>query len=214
MMLFGKRIEHPREGCVRSGVEQHEAHGQRGGTVGQEAARFVQGILGGQIDREAVDAGADRGEGDARAVMLHGQFQAASVGGAQQVGLTFPAAAPDGADRVEDELRRQRPGRTRDGIAGRAAERIAFASLLMDSRSRRAMNRPVDSAADVQLRVGGVHDRIDLLARDVPLHEFDVAGSKVDSHRAISPGHSDPVRHVARALQRSSVNVSRPRLTV
>ena len=58
-------------------------------------------------------------------------------------------------------------------MPGRAPLRIPFASLLHEERPGGAMNRTVNPAPAGQRLVGGVDDGIDLLDRDVPLHEFE-----------------------------------------
>ncbi len=47
------------------------------------------------------------------------------------------------------------------------------------------MNRPIDAATHDQVRVGGIHDRIDTLQSDIALHEFDVAVSVLDFHKHV-----------------------------
>jgi hypothetical protein len=43
----------------------------------------------------------------------------------------------------------------------------------------------VNAATHNQIRVGGVHDCIDTLQRDIALHEFDVAVSVLDLHKHV-----------------------------
>ena len=89
----------------------------------------------------------------------------AAVARREQLGLAGVAAAPDGTDRVHDPRRRERePGR-RLRVAGRASpERGARVG---ERGSGRGEDRAAHAATAREPLVGGVHDRVDVLASDV-----------------------------------------------
>src|SRR5207244_7372528 len=85
---------------------------------------------------------------------------------------------PDGADSVAYDLGAQRSGAGRLRIAGVATAEPA--ALLEDRGAARAVDRAVAPAAACEPRVRGVHDRVDLLGRDVADGELDHA--RIDPH--------------------------------
>ena len=95
----------------------------------------------------------------------------AAVARREQVGLAVAAPAPDRADRVDDEPRRQVAAGRRLRIAGHAsAERPALGE---DRRAAGTVDRTVDATAAEQRAVRGVDDRIDVLRRDVAADDLD-----------------------------------------
>lgn len=60
------------------------------------------GDRSGEFDGEAVDAGADTGEGQGANRLLGGQRQARLEAGRQEIGLALRAAAPPGSNGVEN----------------------------------------------------------------------------------------------------------------
>src|SRR5947207_5293538 len=115
--------------------------------------------LAGLGDWIAVNAAADRRKRDRARAMLDRELQAVAITRCEQLRLTVVAAAPDRTDGVDHMLCRQ-PVPARDlRLAGLAsAEETAFRDEL---RSRRAMNRAVDTTAAEERTVRGVDDRID-----------------------------------------------------
>src|SRR5262245_43727709 len=102
--------------------------------------------------------------------------------GGQQIGFAGTAAAPDRSHGVDHEPGRQPESRRDSRLSRRtSADRAAGALQL---RSRRAVNRAVDTAASYQRFVRRVHDRVDGLACDVandnvePRHERFLARSR------------------------------------
>ena len=129
--------------------------------------------LGRRPGRIAVDARRDRRERDRAATELHGDLERAAVTRGQERGLARVAALPDRPDGMDHVSRREVAGRRRLRVAGLAASEEP--RLGEDRRPAHAMDRPVDASAAQERRVRGVDDRIDLLLRDVALHELDPA---------------------------------------
>ena len=120
----------------------------------------------GRVERVAVDAGRDRGKRDARAVVLGGQFDRALIAGGEQLTLAAVAAAPHGADGVDDMADWQPAGASDLRVAGVTAAEAA--TFLEQPGSRGAVDRAVDPAAAEQALVRRVDDRVRLgVGRDV-----------------------------------------------
>ena len=82
------RPQRPGEDGEVGVAEQREGDlAQRGAVGGQRRARLLDGDGRGQLDREPVDAGADRRADHRRAAVLGGEREGAAVRGAQLVGL-------------------------------------------------------------------------------------------------------------------------------
>ena len=129
--------------------------------------------LGRVLDGVAVDAGRDRREGHRAAAQLIGDLESTAVAGGEELGLALIPAAPDRPDGVDHVPRREIAGRRGLGVTrGAAAE---AAALLENRRAAGTVDRPVDAAAAEQRLVGRVHDRVDVLLRDVTLNELDPA---------------------------------------
>ena len=135
----------------------------------ERLARGVQGDSRCPLDREAVDAGRDRWEGNRAAAELGRHLERAPVARGEELVLTRPSALPDRPHCVDDVTRQKIAGGGRLRVAGlAAAEQPAF---LQDRGPTAAMDGPVHTAAPEQRRVRGVHDRVDLLGRNVALRE-------------------------------------------
>src|SRR5262245_65438126 len=123
------------------------------------------------LDREAVDAGRDRWEGNRAGAELRRDLERAAVGRLEQLVLAGIAARPDRADRVDHPASREVARRGRLRVACVAASEAP--ALREDRRAAGTVDRAVDAAAAEERRVRGVHDRVDLLPRDVALRERD-----------------------------------------
>ena len=120
---------------------------------------------------EAIDTGADAGEGDALQAVFLGQTHGGVVTGGEQLALVLVAAIPDGPDGMDDLLTRQTVGIGHLALPRlTAAQRAAFLQQLNTCR-------PVDGAiytsAAQQTPVGGIHDCIDLERRNIPYYNLD-----------------------------------------
>ena len=113
--------------------------------------------------------------------MLLCKRQRALVGASQRRLFPFVAATPGRPHGVDHVAGREIESRGDPGLAGRAAaQRPAGPGQL---RSRRPVNRPADSAARLQMAVGGVDDDVHVQGRNVALEDLE---SVVRRH----PGHS------------------------
>jgi DNA polymerase IV len=143
------------------------------GVLAQLLARRAERDIGRLADRVAVDARRDRRESHGSAAELRRDLERPPVAGRKQLGFALAAAVPDGTDRMDHipggELSRSRRLR----IARLAAAQLT--ALGQDRRPACAMDGSVHAAAAEQRRVRGVHDRVDLLRRDVALNELDPA---------------------------------------
>jgi hypothetical protein len=92
-----------------------------------------------------------------------------AVAGREQLRFAETAAPPHRSDRVDHPARRQPEPRGRLGRAGFATAQLP--AVLEQFRSGRPVDRPVDTAASEQRRVGGVDDGVDVLLCDVAPHE-------------------------------------------
>ena len=129
------------------------------------------GDAGGLSLREAVDTGADAGEGDALQAVFLGQTHGGIVTGGEQLTLVLVAAIPDGSDGMDDLL----TGQT-IGIGHLALPRLAAAqrtALLQQFDTGRPVNGAIYSPTAQQAPVGSIHDRIDLERRDIPYYNLD-----------------------------------------
>ena len=104
-------------------------------------------------------------------------LEAAPVAAGEQRRLAFAAAAPDGADSVDDVSRGQivPPGQLR--VAGRAAAEPG--AFLQQPRAGGAVDRPVHPAAAQQRRIGRIDDRVDVEPGNVAAPDL----NPLDRHR-------------------------------
>src|SRR4051812_39430313 len=146
----------------REAAEDHL--GEAGLTLEMGAGGFDRD-LGRGFDRIAVDAGADRREGDRFQGVRVGEFEGAAVAGGEQFGLAGFSVLPDRPDGVDDMPGRQAIALGDLRVAGLAAvERAALSDKL---RSGGTMDRAIDPAATEQRGVGGIDDGIDFERDDV-----------------------------------------------
>ena len=120
---------------------------------------------------EAVDAGADAGEGDALQAVLLGQAHGGIVTGGEQLTLVLIAAVPDGSDGMDHFLTGQQIG-----IGHLALPRFAAAkctALLQQLDTSGPVNGAIYSPTAQQTPVGGIHDRINLQRRDISYYNLD-----------------------------------------
>ena len=139
--------------------------------VAEVLGEHTLGNAGGLGLGEAVDTGADAGEGDALQAVLLGQTHGGVVTGGEQLALVLVATIPDGSDGMDDFLTRQTVGIGHLALPRlAAAQRAAFLQQLDTCR-------PVDGAiyttAAQQTPVGGIHDCIDLERRNIPYYNLD-----------------------------------------
>src|SRR5215212_6494804 len=122
-----RSAERPLKGRVGGVAEQPEAGLVDFGVLLHRRAGGVDGRAGAGLDRVAVDAGRDRGEGDAGATVLGRELDRAAVAGGEQLGLALFSSVPDGTDGVNHVLHRQAAGAGDLRVAGlAAAERAAL----------------------------------------------------------------------------------------
>lgn len=138
-----------------------------------------------EVFRITVDAGADRRESNAAAIVLARQLEAPDKRSAQELRLPCPAPAPHRADGMEDVT-----GQKLTRVGGhraprRASLRIAGARLLHQDWSGCPMDRTVHSPTTGQFRVGGVDDGVDSLGRDVSLSQFQTGFADLHEHRLL-----------------------------
>ena len=130
------------------------------------------GNFGGQWFGEAVDAGADGGEGDGVAFVLGREIQAAAVAACEEGGLVLGAVAPDWANGVEDEFGGKAEAGSDFRVAGLAA--VEMAAGFEKLRAGGAVDGSVYASAAEQRGVGGVDDGIDGELGDVGEVEFEL----------------------------------------
>ena len=103
--------------------------------------------------------------------MLSRQSKTIPITARQQFILAVLAIAPNRANSVNDPARGKIVAFGDLRLARRAA--IQSTALFQELRACRTVNRAIDSAAAQQRRVGGIHDGIHFLIRDVAIHNFD-----------------------------------------
>ena len=131
--------------------------------VGDDGA---EGDGSGLVEGVAIDAGAERGEGDAGYFMLLGKVEAGLVGTAEQA-LVFISSAIDGADGVKDVFCGQSTCAGGNGTAGGTA--ADFATFGHDGWATGAVNGSIDATTTCEARVGGVDDGVGLDFGDITL---------------------------------------------
>ncbi len=112
-----RHVDMPKRSAHRSA--EHDA--LRRGAAREPAARLADRDRDRLFDRITVDAAADRRKRDARDAVLHGKPKRLAIAAREPLGLVVAAAAPDRADRVDHEARRQAEARRDPRLAGRAA---------------------------------------------------------------------------------------------
>ena len=124
------------------------------------------------------------------------QRKATSIATREQFVFAVIAVVPDRADRVNDPFGGQFVAARDFGLAGGAtAERAAFRQQL---RARRAMNRAVHTATAEQRRVGGIHNRVHALLRDVAFYYGNAASNRSAGHGLkVFPAWTSNPRHAA-----------------
>jgi hypothetical protein len=117
--------------------------------------------------------------------VLDGQLKTAPVSRRKLKSFVRASAAPHRSDGMKDVPGLQPSRVCSHGIPGRTSLRIPFAGLLHEDRPGGAMNGAIHPAPASEGRVGGIDDRIDLLGRDVPLHEFETRIVEMGEHAGI-----------------------------
>jgi len=138
-----------------------------------EGAAFAgaDGDVGGEFGREAVDAGADAGEGDGLDVFLfESEFEAGLVAGGKEVFLSVGVVVPDGAHGVDDVFGGEVESRGDAGLSGRAtADGFAGPEQLGAGGT---VDGSVDTSASAQAFIGGVYNGVDFELGDVSKYRF------------------------------------------
>ena len=144
---------------------------------GEEFPDFADGDAGGGFEGVAVDAGGDAGEGDGAAGVGGGEGEGVTVAGGELFGFAVGAAAPDGADGVDDVLRGEAEAGRDAGFAGGTAHAgTDFGNRqarLVEVGARGPVDGAVHAAAAEHPLVRGVDDGIDGEEGDVGLDDFD-----------------------------------------
>jgi len=131
----------------------------------QKTFRLAHGNPRRAVHRETIRAGADGWERHGLDAVLDDERETTPITNREQFILAVLAVAPDRADGVNDPSGREFVAFGDFGLAGGAtAERAAFHQQF---RPGGAMNGAVHAATAEQRRVGGVHNRIHALLRDV-----------------------------------------------
>ena len=145
--------------------------------AGQRLAHSFYRDACGALRREVVDAGGDRRERDGPDIVFTSQFHAAAIAAPQHcVCLGFGVFAttlhaPHRADGVEDPLRRQAEAGCGLGVASRtAAQRLSRGKQFRLASG--AVDGTIHASAALQLRVGGIHDGVDVDGRDVASNDL------------------------------------------
>ena len=107
---------------------------------------------------EAIDAGADAGEGDALEVVFLSQSHGGIVAGGEQLALVVAASIPDGAYGMNDFLARQVVGVGHLALASVAAAQRS--ALFQQSLACCAVDGAVDASPTQQRTVGCIHNGI------------------------------------------------------
>jgi hypothetical protein len=163
----------------------------------------------GPFRRKTVDAGRDRGKGHRPRAVRRRQFERAAIAGCEQAVLARRPAAPDRADRVDDESPLQPVAAGDLRLArGAAAEPAAFRE---QARPGGAMDRPVDAAAAEQRLVGGVDDRVEAERRDVGDDDLDRHGAQPAGVRTSMPASfrcdcNSPDWNISRTMSQPPMN--------
>lgn len=143
----------------------------------QKFPDFADGDEGGGFEGVAVDAGGDAGEGDGAAGMFGGEGEGVAIAGGELFGFAVPAAAPDGADGVDDPAGGQAEAGRDAGFAGgtphAGADFRHRQARLEQFPSRGPVDRPVHSPAAKHPLVRRIDDGIDAKRRDVGLENPD-----------------------------------------
>ncbi len=166
---------------------QHEPDQLRSTVALKELRHSTDSDVGGFAQRVAVGARTERGKGDAFTVVFDGQFQAASVGAGQQFGLSMLSTVPDRSHRVEDVFGGQLPGGGHYGRTGGTASGVQAICRLHDAGAPAAMNRSVHPAAAGEPSVGGIHDGVHSLVRDITRYQLELRGIDRDEHGFFPP---------------------------
>ena len=146
----------------------------------QKLFRLAHGNPRRAVHRKTIRAGADGRKRHGLDAVLFDQRETTPITTREQVVLAVLAAVPDRADGVNDPpgWKFAAPGdfgQTRRATAERAAFRQQF-------RSGRPMNGAVHATAAEQRRVGGIHNRIHALLRNVAGDDGEAMGNRFVSH--------------------------------
>src|SRR5438270_2775052 len=156
------------------------------------------------VEWKSRNAGANRGKGDRPQSMLVGQFESASRRPAQAFGLR-PHSGPH-AGRVDDvsglELAAVRDGRLAD------IDRADLAALGLDRWTAGPGDGARHAAAEFEVIVRGVDDRVHVLRGEVALHHLHAQLSSPPAHRV---GCTCQAMDAIRASTSARVTDSSPR---
>src|SRR5271157_5190807 len=150
-------------------VEQHKSHFANmgrffeccGGAAHRDSRSLIYGI--------SVGSSRDRGKCDGRKLQLIRNADGLAMAARQRLRFAAVTTAPDRADGVNDVLRAQPPSRGGYCLSrGKPSDaRDNLFTGFQNLRASGAMDCAVHASATEQRRVGGVHNGVGLLARDV-----------------------------------------------
>ena len=140
-----------------------------GGVGLKEVAGGGEGDAGGFFDGEAVDSGADGGEGDGADFVVEGEFEGVAIAVGEQSAFITVAAAPDRAGSMNDKFGGELITLGNFGFPDFAA--VEFATFGKQFGANSAVDGPVDPASTEEGGVGGVDDGINGLLGKVAEQE-------------------------------------------
>src|SRR3974390_3523445 len=147
--LVGNRFSGADVGFAGSRIEEHEAHMLDRRRALQVLENGAHGDLSGFLNRVAISAGRDRGEGNRRNLLLIGDAKRLAIATGEGCWFTALAVMVDGADGVDDEFGREASAGSHDGFArGETADlRNDALTFSEDRRGAGAMDGTVDAAS-------------------------------------------------------------------
>ncbi len=161
-------------GVVHFRVEANELDSLKGMVTIESGADFTQRNRASRFDGVAKGATTDGGECDGAELVLVGELKRALVARREKLRFVMLAAAPGGADGVDDEFRRQVVAYGDFGIArGAAAEGAAFFEKFWAGG---IVNCAVNASAAQQRGVGSVDDGVDVEFGNITTEKLDGVG--------------------------------------
>jgi len=181
------------EGGGESGPVLRVDHGEDDvGLAGQwVAGADGDGDVGGLCGRVAIGPGRDGREDDAAEAPLAEFGEAVAVAVGKNVRFAILSAAPDRADRVEDEARGKAEAFGHAHLARWAGGKRAAG--LFQRRPGGIVDRAIHPAAAHQAGIGGIDDH-------VRLNVEQAAGIEDEAWHGISPSTAQPFAHAKRGV--------------
>lgn len=131
-----------------------------------------QSSFGRQIEWIPICSSGNCREGDALAVQFPGETQALTVNRPEQVCFLETTSLPDWPDCMEDVAGGESAGIGNHCMTCRTTFWITFPRLLHRQRSSRSMDGSIHTSTSSQSRVGGIHDGVGLLERNISHIQF------------------------------------------